>query len=120
MQFDWRRSADLGAGGWGKETGAVFDCIAEYQLCLVGAGSSDDDVVIADGYGLVQVVCAGVDEDGSASDSADGGACVGQCPTEALSMNEDFELVFNPEECIACGRCAVACTFNAIAVEFGD
>jgi ferredoxin len=46
------------------------------------------------------------------------GACVGQCPTTALSMNQDFELAFNPEECIACGRCAVACTFNAIAVEF--
>ena len=48
------------------------------------------------------------------------GACTGQCPTAALYLNDDYELEFDPEKCIACGHCAVACTYNAVEVMFAD
>ena len=48
------------------------------------------------------------------------GACVGQCPTAALFLTDEYEVKFDPEKCIACGHCAVACTYSAVAVMFGD
>jgi ferredoxin len=50
----------------------------------------------------------------------DCGVCTGQCPTAALYLDEDFKLQFDPEKCIACGHCAVACVFHAIEVMFDD
>jgi ferredoxin len=46
------------------------------------------------------------------------GACVGQCPTAALTLTADFEVVFEPDKCIACAHCAWACTFAAVEVQF--
>ena len=48
------------------------------------------------------------------------GACIGQCPTGALYMTEEYEVKLAPEKCIACGHCAVACTYDAVQVMFGD
>lgn len=48
------------------------------------------------------------------------GACIGQCPTDALYMTEQDEVKLDPEKCIACGHCAVACTYDAVEVLFGD
>ncbi len=47
------------------------------------------------------------------------GACVGQCPTGALYVTEEFEVKLDAAKCIACGHCAVACTFEAVEVRFG-
>ena len=46
------------------------------------------------------------------------GACIGQCPTAALTMTDTFEVKFDPEKCIACGHCAWACSFDAVEVMF--
>ena len=48
------------------------------------------------------------------------GACIGQCPTGALSMTEEFEVKLDAEKCIACGHCAIACTYRAVEVMFQD
>ena len=42
------------------------------------------------------------------------GACVSLCPTEALSLNMDFELVFSEELCIGCNLCLDSCPRYAI------
>ena len=47
------------------------------------------------------------------------GACVGQCPTGALYVTEEFEVKLDSKKCIACGHCSVACTFDAVEVRFG-
>ena len=49
----------------------------------------------------------------------DCGACVGQCPTGALYVTQEFEVKLDAAKCIACGHCAVACTFDAVEVRFG-
>ena len=48
------------------------------------------------------------------------GACIGQCPTGALHMTEEYEVRFDAEKCIACGHCAIACTYDAVEVRFAD
>jgi len=42
------------------------------------------------------------------------GACVSLCPTEALSLNQDFELIFSEELCIGCNLCLNSCPRYAI------
>jgi len=42
------------------------------------------------------------------------GACVSLCPTEALCLNSDFELVFSEELCIGCNLCLDSCPRYAI------
>ena len=42
------------------------------------------------------------------------GACVSLCPTEALSLNEDFDLIFSEELCIGCNLCLDSCPRYAI------
>jgi L-aspartate semialdehyde sulfurtransferase ferredoxin len=47
------------------------------------------------------------------------GACVGQCPTAALYVEEETRLVkFDSEKCVACQQCVPACPVNAIFVTF--
>lgn len=47
------------------------------------------------------------------------GACVGQCPTDALSVDaETHHVVFDSEQCIACQACVPACPYAAIFVAF--
>ena len=49
----------------------------------------------------------------------DCGACVGQCPTEALYVEEGTRRVkFESEQCIACQHCVPACPYAAIFVAF--
>jgi len=48
------------------------------------------------------------------------GACVGQCPTAALYVTDDYEVKLDPEKCIACGHCAIACAYDAVDVMFED
>ncbi len=45
-------------------------------------------------------------------------ACIGQCPTHALSVNRDtMEVSFNPNECIACGICQDVCPMGVMNIE---
>lgn len=44
------------------------------------------------------------------------GACVSLCPTDALSLDEDFSLVLDEEECVYCGACVPACPVKALSV----
>jgi NAD-dependent dihydropyrimidine dehydrogenase PreA subunit len=47
------------------------------------------------------------------------GACVGQCPTAALYVEEGTRRVaLDSEKCIACKRCVPACPYRAISVHF--
>jgi NAD-dependent dihydropyrimidine dehydrogenase PreA subunit len=47
------------------------------------------------------------------------GACVGQCPTDALSVDAETRHVeFDSEQCIACQACVPACPYAAIFVAF--
>ena len=43
------------------------------------------------------------------------GACVGTCPTEALSMNAEGKVECNEELCIDCGACVATCPVEAIS-----
>ena len=45
----------------------------------------------------------------------EGGACVGVCPSKALTMNApDYLLQFEMELCLLCGHCVKACPVRAI------
>jgi len=47
------------------------------------------------------------------------GACVGQCPTGALFVEDGTrEVHMNSEKCIACQQCVPACPYSAIFVAF--
>ena len=47
------------------------------------------------------------------------GACVGQCPTGALFVEErDRTVALDSEKCIACQQCVPACPYQAIQVSF--
>jgi ferredoxin len=49
----------------------------------------------------------------------DCGACVGQCPTEALYIEAGTRRVkLDSEKCIACQQCVPACPYGAIFVTF--
>ena len=39
------------------------------------------------------------------------GACVGECPTEAISEGSPY--VIDPAKCIDCGACASVCPVDA-------
>jgi ferredoxin len=40
------------------------------------------------------------------------GACIGECPTEAISAEETTHVI-DPEKCIDCGACAGVCPVEA-------
>ena len=47
------------------------------------------------------------------------GACVGQCPTDALVVDEKTRRVeFDSEKCVACQACVPACPYAAVFVAF--
>jgi len=49
----------------------------------------------------------------------DCGACVAQCPAEALNADPSTAVVsLNGQKCIACELCVPACFYNAIDVNF--
>ena len=43
------------------------------------------------------------------------GACVGSCPVEAISMNDEGKAVIDAEKCISCGTCVAVCPVGAPA-----
>jgi len=43
------------------------------------------------------------------------GACAGECPVEAISAGDIYEI--NPDLCIDCGACAAACPVEAPKAE---
>ena len=45
------------------------------------------------------------------------GSCVDECPSEAISMNDDDIAVINADECTDCGMCVDACPTEAISME---
>lgn len=42
------------------------------------------------------------------------GTCVEECPTEAISLNDDDIAVVNADDCTECGLCVDSCPTNAI------
>jgi ferredoxin len=47
------------------------------------------------------------------------GACVGVCPTEALTVDRPAMLVrFNDELCVACELCVKVCPLRAMEIEY--
>ena len=43
------------------------------------------------------------------------GACVGVCPTESLTLDEEGKSVVNEETCVDCGACIATCPVAAIS-----
>lgn len=46
------------------------------------------------------------------------GACTAVCPSYALTMDENNELVFDKEKCLVCELCIKACPLGIISTEF--
>jgi len=44
------------------------------------------------------------------------GACIGECPMGALSINEDGIVECNSEQCILCGSCINTCPIGNISI----
>jgi len=44
------------------------------------------------------------------------GSCVDECPSNAISMNED-KAVIDEEACVDCAACVDACPVEAISME---
>ena len=44
------------------------------------------------------------------------GACVGECPAEAIKIEGDKAVVVE-DSCVSCGACVDACPCSAITVE---
>ncbi|MEA5017483.1 MAG: 4Fe-4S binding protein [Erysipelotrichaceae bacterium] len=43
------------------------------------------------------------------------GACVGVCPTEAITMQDDGKAFVDEAACIDCGACVATCPVGAIS-----
>ena len=46
------------------------------------------------------------------------GLCIVYCPSGALYMKEDFEVIFESEKCIGCEICVKICPYGAMKVYF--
>lgn len=42
------------------------------------------------------------------------GACVGVCPADALSLDDEGKAECNPDLCLDCGACVSTCPTSAI------
>jgi len=45
------------------------------------------------------------------------GKCIGQCPLDALKMNENGWIVVDEGKCIGCGQCVEFCPLGAITLD---
>ncbi|WP_406660179.1 4Fe-4S binding protein [Methanolobus sp. ZRKC3] len=45
------------------------------------------------------------------------GACIDECPSEAITLNADNIAVVDADECIDCAACVDVCPTDAIAME---
>ncbi len=45
------------------------------------------------------------------------GACIAQCPAEALAFGADDKAECNPDVCLDCGACVDTCPVSAITQE---
>jgi ferredoxin len=49
----------------------------------------------------------------------DCGACVGICPSQALTLERpSMKVLFRAEECVACGECVPTCPVRAMELRF--
>jgi len=47
------------------------------------------------------------------------GACVGVCPSEALTLDRpSMKVLFDADRCVACGECVPACPVRAMELHF--
>lgn len=47
----------------------------------------------------------------------DCGACVSLCPTDALTIDEDYSIVLDEEKCVYCKECIPACPVKALEIK---
>ncbi|MCG8515919.1 MAG: 4Fe-4S binding protein [Halanaerobiales bacterium] len=45
------------------------------------------------------------------------GACIDECPADAIVLNGDNIAVVDADECLDCGACVDVCPTDAIAME---
>ncbi|MGB3907718.1 MAG: 4Fe-4S binding protein [Methanomethylovorans sp.] len=45
------------------------------------------------------------------------GACIDECPSEAISLNGDNIAVVDADECLDCGACVDVCPTSAVSME---
>ena len=42
------------------------------------------------------------------------GACISPCPTQAISFDENWDVVIDDSKCVRCGLCATICPVKAL------
>lgn len=45
------------------------------------------------------------------------GACISLCPTEAISLSEDYSIRVDGDKCIRCGACVEACPLRSLSIQ---
>lgn len=63
----------------------------------------------------VEKLSGGVSRD--ASLCTDCGLCVGVCPTDAITVSEDYSIKIDNELCVQCNACVMACPLKALAIQ---
>jgi len=70
-------------------------------------------LLVGSAYAIAKLIPASVDE----NKCIGCGACVDECPAEAISLNDQGIAVVDKEKCTGCGRCAKSCQVQAISTE---
>jgi NAD-dependent dihydropyrimidine dehydrogenase PreA subunit len=70
-------------------------------------------LLVGSAYAVAKLMPAVVDE----NKCIGCGACVENCPSEAISLNDQGIAVVDKEKCTGCGKCAKACPVEAISTE---
>lgn len=64
--------------------------------------------------GVTVTIQRGIEVDGDRC--IDCGACYSLCPVDAISLHNDYSVIFDEDKCISCGLCVDACPTLAIRI----
>jgi ferredoxin len=70
-------------------------------------------ILVGSAYAVAKLMPAVVDE----NKCIGCGACVDECPSGAISLNDQGVAVVDKEKCTGCGRCTKSCPVQAISTE---